>query len=143
MNLSGLKALDSHTVLVPFTSPYGSFVDQLAYWYYLYIMPDGFNPASQKPNGTGPFVYQSFTPEQRSVFPRNKNFWKPGRPYVDTLTIIDFSDNTSLQNAVTTGVIHAAGALDAPELTALPSASAAEAIAPDNRAIQPLTQPVG
>ena len=33
------------------TSPYGSFTDQLAYWYYLYIVPTGFNPA--KPNGTG------------------------------------------------------------------------------------------
>ena len=33
------------------TSPYGSFLDQLAYWYYLYIVPTGFNPA--KPNGTG------------------------------------------------------------------------------------------
>jgi len=142
MNLSGLKALDSHTVLVPFTSPYGSFVDQLAYWYYLYIMPDGFNPASQKPNGTGPFVYQSFTPEQRSVFTRNKNFWKPGRPYVDTLTIIDFSDNTSLQNAVTTGVIHAAGAFDGPELTALASASGVKTIASHTGAITPFTMRV-
>jgi peptide/nickel transport system substrate-binding protein len=58
MDLSGLKALDSHTVQVPFTSPYGSFLEQLAYWYYLYIIPDGFDPAAPgtKPNGTGPFV---------------------------------------------------------------------------------------
>jgi hypothetical protein len=63
VDAAGPKALDSHTVLVPMTSPYGSFLDQLAYWYYLYIVPAGFNPA--QPNGTGPFVYQSFTPGQR------------------------------------------------------------------------------
>src|SRR5690242_5137181 len=99
IDLKNLKALDKHTVQVPMTSPYGSFVDQLSYWYYLYIVPDGFNPA--KPNGTGAFKYQSFTPGQRSVFTRNENYWKTGLPYVDTLTIIDFSDSTSLQKALT------------------------------------------
>jgi peptide/nickel transport system substrate-binding protein len=142
MKLSGLKALDSHTVLVPFTSPYGSFLNQLAYWYYLYIIPDGFDPTKGKPNGTGPFTYQSFTPEQRSVFTRNKNFWKPGRPYVDTLTIIDFTDNTSLQNAVTTGVIDAAGAFDGPELTAMASASGVKTVASHTGAITPFTMRV-
>jgi peptide/nickel transport system substrate-binding protein len=142
MNLSGLKALDSHTVQVPFTSPYGSFVNQMAFWYYLYIIPDGFDPAKQKPNGTGPFVYQSFTPEQRSVFTRNKNFWKSGRPYVDTLTIIDFSDNTSLQNALTTGVIHGAGGFDGPEITALGSARGVKTVVSRTGAITPFTMRV-
>ena len=117
IDLKGLKALDKHTVQVPMTSPYGSFTDQLAYWYYLYIVPTGFNPA--KPNGTGAFKYQSFTPGQRSVFTRNENYWKSGLPYVDSVTIIDFSDSASLQNALTTGVIHGAGALEGPQLAAL------------------------
>ncbi len=142
MDLNGLKALDTHTVRVPFTSPYGSFLNQLAYWYYLYIIPDGFNPAAQKPNGTGPFAYQSFTPEQRSVFTRNKNYWKPGRPYVDTLTIIDFSDNTSLQNALTTGVIQGAGAFDGAELTALTATSGVKTVASHTGAITPFTMRV-
>jgi peptide/nickel transport system substrate-binding protein len=144
MDLNGLKALDSHTVQVPFTSPYGSFLEQLAYWYYLYIIPDGFDPASPgaKPNGTGPFVYQSFTPEQRSVFTRNKNYWKPGLPYVDTLTIIDFADNVSLQNALTTGVIEAAGGFDGPELAVLTTASGVKAVASHTGAITPFTMRV-
>ena len=142
MNLSGLKALDGHTVLVPFTSPYGSFLNQLAYWYYLYIIPEGFDPTKQKPNGTGPFIYQSFTPEQRSVFTRNKNFWKPGRPYADMLTIIDFSDNTSLQNALTTGVIQGAGGFDGPELTAMASAGGVKTVASRTGAITPFTMRV-
>jgi len=144
MDLNGLKALDSHTVQVPFTSPYGSFLEQLAYWYYLYIIPDAFDPAAPgaKPNGTGPFVYQSFTPEQRSVFTRNKNYWKPGLPYVDTLTIIDFADNVSLQNALTTGVIEAAGGFDGPELAVLTTASGVKAVASHTGAITPFTMRV-
>jgi peptide/nickel transport system substrate-binding protein len=141
MDLAGLKALDTHTVQVPFTSPYASFVDQLAYWYYLYIVPDGYNSA-QKPNGTGPFMYQSFTPGQRSVFTRNPHFWQSGMPYLDTVTVIDFPDNTSLQDALTTGVIHAAGAFDGPELAALGTASGVTIVASRTGAITPFTMRV-
>ena len=142
MDLKGLKAVDTHTVQVPFTSPYGSFLEQLAYWYYLYIVPEGFNPAAHTPNGTGPFRYQSFTPQQRSVFTRNKNYWKSGRPYVDTLAIIDFSDNTSLQNALTTGVIQGAGAFDGPELAVLKAAGGVKTITSHTGAITPFTMRV-
>jgi peptide/nickel transport system substrate-binding protein len=142
MDLGALKALDNRTVQVTFTSPYASFLDQLAYWYYLYIIPDGFNPATEKPNGTGPFVYQSFTPEQRSVFTRNPNFWQSGLPYVDSVTVIDFPDNTSLQDALTTGVIDAAGAFDGPELAALGTVSGVKTVASHTGAITPFTMRV-
>src|SRR5690242_21226302 len=140
IDIKNLKALDKHTVQVPMTSPYGSFVDQLSYWYYLYIVPDGFNPA--KPNGTGAFKYQSFTPGQRSVFTRNENYWKTGLPYVDTLTIIDFSDSSSLQNALTTGVIQGAGALEGPQLAALAAAGGVRTVKSHTGAITPFTMRV-
>ncbi len=142
MDMNGLKALDKLTVQVPFKSPYATLLDQLTFWFYLYIVPDGFNPATQKPNGTGPFKYQSFTPQQRSVFTRNKNYWKSGQPYVDSLTIIDFPDNTSLQDALTTGVIHAAGGFDGPELTALGTVSGVKTVASHTGSITPFTMRV-
>jgi peptide/nickel transport system substrate-binding protein len=144
MDLKGLKALDTHTVKVPFTSPYASFYDQLAYWYFQEIIPDGFNPAAKgaKPDGTGPFMYQSFTPEQRSVFVKNPHYWKPGQPYVDSLTIIDFPDTTSLQDALTTGVVHAAGGFDGPQLAALSSQSGVKTLASHTGAITPFTMRV-
>jgi peptide/nickel transport system substrate-binding protein len=140
IDLKGLKALDKLTVQVPMTSPYGSFTDQLAYWYYLYIVPTGFNPA--KPNGTGAFKYQSFTPGQRSVFTRNPNYWKSGLPYVDSVTIIDFSDSASLQNALTTGVIHGAGALEGPQLAALAAEGSVRTVKSHTGAITPFTMRV-
>jgi peptide/nickel transport system substrate-binding protein len=144
MDLNGLKALDSRTIKVPFTSPYASFFDQLSYWYFQVIIPDGFNPAAKnaKPNGTGPFMFQSFSPEQRSVFTRNPHFWKSGQPYVDTLTIIDFPDNISLQNALITGVIDGAGGFDGPELAALGTQSGVKIVASRTGAITPFTMRV-
>jgi peptide/nickel transport system substrate-binding protein len=142
MDLKNLKALDTHTVQVPMTKPYGSFLDQLAFWYYLYIIPDGFNPKKSKPNGTGAFTYQSFTPGQRSVFTRNPNYWRHGLPYVDTLTIIDFSDNVALQAALTTKAIQAAGALEGPQVAALSSVSGVKTIASHTGAITPFTMRV-
>ena len=145
MDVAALKAVDNHTVKVTFTSPYASLVDHLAsYWFYVYIIPDGFNPVAKnaKPNGTGPWVFQSFTPEQRSVFARNPNFWQSGLPYADTLTIIDFPDNNSLQDALTTGQIHAAGGFDGPQLAALGSASGVKTVASHTGAITPFTMRV-
>jgi peptide/nickel transport system substrate-binding protein len=140
IDVKGLKALDKHTVLVPMTSPYGSFLDQLSYWYYLYIVPAGFNP--KQPNGTGPFKYQSFTPGQRSVFVKNGNYWRPGLPYVDSVTIIDFSDSASMQNALTTAVIHGAGALEGPQITVLKSSPGVRTVASHTGAITPFTMRV-
>jgi len=141
IDLKGLKALDKHTVLVPMTKPYGSLIDQMAFWYYLYIVPDGYDP-TKPPNGTGPFVYQSFTPGQRSVFTRNDNYWKPGLPYADTLTIIDFSDNVALQDALVTGVVQAAGALEGSQLAALANTSGVKTVASHTGAITPFTMRV-
>jgi peptide/nickel transport system substrate-binding protein len=140
IDVKGLKKLDSRTVLVPMTSPYGSFIDQLAYWYYLYVVPVNFNP--KQPNGTGPFVYQSFTPGQRSVFTKNPHYWKPGLPYVDSVTIIDFSDSTSLQNALTTGVIDGAGGLEGPQIAVLKTSSGVHTVASPAGAITPFTMRV-
>jgi peptide/nickel transport system substrate-binding protein len=141
VDVKGLKALDKHTVMVKMTKPYASFVEQLAaFWIYLYIAPAGFN--LKHPNGTGPFVYQSFTPGQRSVFTRNKNYWKPGLPYADTLTIIDFSDTVSLQNALTTGVIQGAGTLDGPQVAVLANVSGVQTVVSRAGGITPFTMRV-
>ncbi|MEP7024062.1 MAG: ABC transporter substrate-binding protein, partial [Actinomycetota bacterium] len=120
------------------------FVDQLAFWYYLYILPEGLDPskAGTKPNGTGPFKYQSFTKGQRSVFVRNENYFRSGRPYVDQVTIIDFADPVSLQNALVTDVIDAAGAIEGPQIAALSANKNVKTIASKTGAITPFTMRV-
>ena len=141
IDMTRTKAVDQHTVLVKLTKPFASFVEQLAsFWYNLYIAPTDFSPA--QPVGTGAFRYQSFTPGQRSVFTRNPHYWKSELPYVDTLTIVDFSDNTTLQDALSTGVIHGAGALDGPQVASLSTAGGIKTVVSHSGEIIPFTMRV-
>jgi peptide/nickel transport system substrate-binding protein len=141
IDIKNTRAADTHTVLVTMTKPYSSFVTQLAAsWVYLYIAPVGFNPA--KPVGTGPFMFKSLSSGQRSVFTRNPHYWRTGLPYADTLTIIDFATTVSLADALQTGVIHAAGTLDGPQIATLDNASGVKAIPSKGGGIVPFTMRV-
>jgi peptide/nickel transport system substrate-binding protein len=140
IDLHALRKQDDQTVIVPFTSPFGSFIDQLSYWYYLYIVPVGFDPA--KPNGTGPFKYQSFTAGQQSTFVKNTNYWKSGLPYLDSVVITDFADNVSLQNALIANQVDAAGALEGAQLKALASSHNVTTVAAHTGAMTPFTMRV-
>ena len=140
MDAAGLTALDKLTVKVPFTAPFGSFLEQLTYWYYLWIVPVGYDP--KKPVGTGPFKYQSFTPGQRSTFVRNENYWKPGLPYLDAVTTIDFADNTALQNALVTGVVDGAGALEGAQIKELAAQTGITTVISPSGQITPFTMRV-
>src|SRR5437899_2289843 len=141
VDLPNLRKMDKLTVVVPMTIPYGSFIDQLSYWYYLYIVPVGFD-AAKPPNGTGPFKYQSFTPGQQSVFVKNPNYWKAGLPYVDTLTITDYADNASLQNALVANQVDAVGALEGAQLKVLATNKNVRTVASQTGSITPFTMRV-
>jgi peptide/nickel transport system substrate-binding protein len=141
IDLPATRALDNLTVLVKLTAPVATFTEQLAAAPFdLLIAPTTLNPA--RPNGTGPFRYQSFTPGQRSVFTRNPHYWQHGLPYVDTLTIIDFSDTVSLQGALITGVVQAAGTLDYNQLPGLRTTAGVAPVVSKAGSIVPFTMRV-
>jgi peptide/nickel transport system substrate-binding protein len=76
-------------------------------------------PRRTPPNGTGPFKYKSFTPGQQSVFVRNTNYWKPGLPYLDSVTIIEIQDPTAVENALVSKAIDCTGQLTGTQMKAL------------------------
>ena len=90
-------------VRLPLKFANAAFLDDIGQ-YFNAIVPVGYDPA--KPVGTGAFMYESFSPGQQSVF-RNPNYWQHGKPYVDTLTIIDFTDDTARVNALLGGQVQA------------------------------------
>jgi len=108
-DVKNIKILDPLTLRVPCTVPFSTF----PYGFYNYgfagIMPAvGYNP--NKPVGTGPFMFKSFTPGQESVFVKNPNYWLDGEdgkplPYVDEVIITDYTDETSMVNALISGVV--------------------------------------
>src|SRR6266852_5331773 len=101
-----VMALYNRTVRLKMRTPYASFPEQISAVYNFGVVPVGYDP--KKPVGTGPFAFQSFTPGQQSVFTANKNYFQSGRPYLDSLTIIDsFASDTAAFNALQGGEVDA------------------------------------
>ncbi|MGY4541409.1 peptide/nickel transport system substrate-binding protein [Arthrobacter sp. UYNi723] len=99
-----IKASDPSTIVFTFTAPNSMFPDTIAQ-YALGIVPVGYDP--KKPVSSGPFVLESFTPGQQSVFVKNPNYWRTGQPLLDKVTIIDFPDDTARVNALLGGQVDA------------------------------------
>ncbi len=104
VDAKNLKQLGKNQVLIPLKSANAAFVDEIGQ-YFNAIVPVGYDP--KKPVGTGAFMYESFTPGQQSVFKRFPNYWQKPKPYVDSLTIIDFTEDSARVNALQSGQVQA------------------------------------
>ncbi len=65
---------------------------------------DKINPSNQA-IGTGPYKLVEFVPNDRVVLTRNPDFWKPGLPYIDDITLKGFPDEQSRLAALRAGAI--------------------------------------
>ena len=108
-DVKNIKIVDAYTLQVPCSVPYSTFPYAFYNYGFAGIRPAaGYNP--NKPVGTGPFMFKSFTPGQESVFVRNPNYWANGAdgkplPYVDEVIITNYTDETSMVNAQISGVV--------------------------------------
>ncbi|AXB78432.1 ABC transporter substrate-binding protein [Novosphingobium sp. P6W] len=64
-------------------------------------------------NGTGPYRMTAFTPGVRTLVQRNRNYWKPGKPYLDEIELIGIPDEVSRVNALLSGDVHMVLAVNA------------------------------
>lgn len=76
------------------------------------IIPDGENEPNvlvegdapyQHFNGTGPFILQDYSPENRSVFVANENYWLEGEPQLAGMEHIYISDAVAQVDALLAG----------------------------------------
>ena len=84
----GVEVLDDHTLQVHLGQPWGSFPYVLADQIGMIIPRSSLaNPeqASRRPVGTGPFLFQSYAPDNRFVVRKNPNYWRKGLPYLDQI----------------------------------------------------------
>ena len=70
--------------------------------YHLGIVPDGFNDW-ENPVGTGPFAMKQYNPGLRALGERNANYFRDGRPYVDSVEVVSINDSTARLNALQAG----------------------------------------
>ena len=108
--ITDLRMLDAQTLRVSLASSFSPFYQMMA-GYYFYIVPTGYDP--KRPVGTGPFKYQSFTPGVESVFDRNPHYWEEGLPYIDSLVMQDYNDESGQVNALLGGSVQAIDQLSA------------------------------
>jgi ABC-type transport system substrate-binding protein len=61
--------------------------------------------SSTKPIGTGPFVLESWVPNDHMTVTRNPHYWRAGLPYLDGLTYRPISEDQSRENSLKSGTV--------------------------------------
>jgi peptide/nickel transport system substrate-binding protein len=108
--MTGFKSVDKSTVEITLADPNADLPTILALHHFM-IVQDGTTDFS-KGNGTGAFVLQTFEPGVRSVVTKNKNYWKSGKPYLDSFEFIAISDDSARVNALISGDIAFAASIN-------------------------------
>jgi peptide/nickel transport system substrate-binding protein len=134
-----LKKLDDRTVRITLEFANAGFPDDLGQ-YFNAIVPTDYDV--ENPVGTGPFQYKSFTPGQQSEFTKFADYWEDGKPYVDSLTIIDFPDDTARVNALLGGQVEVIDNLPAAQIQSVKSNPNFRVLSSETGAWQPFTMRV-
>lgn len=105
LTISSVTATDDDTVVMTFPGPAYSELWRIAgrtliapehVWAKI---PDPAKELNPEPIGTGPFTLASFTP-QTFLLRKNPRYWEKGKPAIDGMRFISFSDNTSANQSL-------------------------------------------
>ena len=73
------------------------------------IVPENNGDREKTPIGTGPFIIESYSPQQSLVLARNPNYWQADLPKLDKVTIVFVADTDRLLTGLRGGNIEGAG----------------------------------
>ena len=100
---------DPMTAVVTMKSPWvpfdtyltGGIGGQMAYM----VSPKAIKAKSvpKHPVGTGPFVFESWTPGDKLVAKKNPNYWQQGKPYLDGIVFKPIADSQQRGNSLKAG----------------------------------------
>ncbi|WP_319534362.1 ABC transporter substrate-binding protein [uncultured Vibrio sp.] len=105
-----IKAAGKYEVTIELQSPNAELPSILAVSHML-IVPAHVSDLS-KGIGTGPFKVKNFKPGMQTVVVKNENYWKPGLPYLDEITLFAIPDEPSRVNALLSGEVHVINNVD-------------------------------
>lgn len=69
--------------------------------------------------GTGPFAFESWTPNSELVFAKNPHYYVPDRPYLDGVRYTVMPDNSAMVSAIKSGQINLANGVSFRDIEAL------------------------
>jgi peptide/nickel transport system substrate-binding protein len=81
--IAEISAPDPYKVRFDLSYPYSGFAEILADRQVKIVPRDMVDQLATKPIGTGPFMFQSYTPGDRLVMVKNTNYFEPGLPKLD------------------------------------------------------------
>jgi peptide/nickel transport system substrate-binding protein len=103
-----IERIDAYTVRFHLDRPVASFP------YYVtqtvpqtVILPKGYVIGSfaKQPIGTGPFLLESYNPQQAATLRRNRRYWRRDLPFLDRVSLDYYADTTSQSLALQNGSI--------------------------------------
>jgi peptide/nickel transport system substrate-binding protein len=121
--IKSLKADGSRTVVATLSQPWAPFLSDISVFANS-ILPKDFGGHSASaffanPIGTGPFTLKSFVKGGSVALERNKNYWQPGKPYLDAVNFSYINDDNQRVLELKGGQIQICSALPATQVAAL------------------------
>lgn len=108
--ISEVKATDAGTVEIVLKAANADLPYILGLHHFM-IVQDGTTDFS-KGIGTGAFALETFEPGVRSIVKKNKNYWKPGLPHLDSFEFFAIGDDNARVNALLAGDVQFAYAIN-------------------------------
>lgn len=91
-NIKSVEIKNSSTVVVHLKKADYEFLPYLT----SAIVPKGYTSQDTHPIGTGPFEFESYTPQQSLVLKKNPDYWQKGLPKLDKITFKLETDSNAL-----------------------------------------------
>lgn len=102
-NVTSVEAVDPRTVRISLSAPYSELLWSLSGRAGLVFDKDAQYDAKTQAVGSGPFLVDSFAPNDRLVLTKNPRYWGDHPAQVDTVVLRYFTDDTAALNALTSG----------------------------------------
>ncbi len=99
-SIKSVTAVDPLTVRFELTAPSATFLSYLATNPNGVIVPRGVDGLATKPVGTGPFVFDSYQPNQQFTLKANPDYYEQGQPYLAEVVFRFFKDQASITSAL-------------------------------------------
>jgi len=96
-NIQRTDIVDDYTVRMSLAKPFASMINVLAHPAAAVLSPAALvqygKEISRHPVGTGPYKFVEWRPSEFLKVTRNENYWRPGWPKVDTITLRPIPEN--------------------------------------------------
>jgi oligopeptide transport system substrate-binding protein len=92
-HISGVKVLDRYTIEFDLSEPDPAFLNAYTMWFGYVVAKEwvqkwGNRAVARHPLGTGPFIFDHWTPGREIVLKKNPDYWDKGKPYLDELKFV-------------------------------------------------------